>query len=76
LGTGEHDFQSADLHEEEECGANSRSSDIWEDVSCMELLKRARKRNTQLSLTGAVTVLQRAVGAKTSGSHGTSSPDA
>jgi hypothetical protein len=90
LGTGEHDFQSADLHEEEECGANSRSSDIWEDVSCMDLLqggalpaivdplesKRARKRNTQLSLTGAVTVLQRAVGAKTSGSHGTSSPDA
>jgi len=58
LGAGEHDFQSADLDEEEECGADSRSSDIWEDVSCMELLqggalpatvhplesKRARKR--------------------------------
>jgi len=58
LGAGEHDFQSADLDEEEECGADSRSSDIWEDVNCMELLqgralpvtvdplesKRARKR--------------------------------
>jgi len=58
LEAGEHDFQSADLDEEEECGADSRSSDIWEDVSCMELLqgralpatvdplesKRARKR--------------------------------
>jgi hypothetical protein len=28
LGAGEHDFQSADLDEEEECGADSRSSDI------------------------------------------------
>jgi hypothetical protein len=58
LESGEHDSQSADLDEEEECGADSRSSDIWEDVSCMELLqggmmpaivdslelKRARKR--------------------------------
>jgi hypothetical protein len=58
LESGEHDFQSADLDEEEECGADSRSSDIWEDVSCMKLLqggmlpatvdplesKRARKR--------------------------------
>jgi hypothetical protein len=58
LEASEHDFQSAYLDEEEECGANSRSSDIWEDVSCMELLqggallaivdplesKRARKR--------------------------------
>ncbi|CAK9266640.1 unnamed protein product [Sphagnum jensenii] len=58
LEAGEHDFQSADLEEEEECGVDSRSSDIWEDVSCMELLqggalpatvdplesKRARKR--------------------------------
>jgi hypothetical protein len=58
LGTGEHDFQSTDLDEEEECGADSRSSDIWEDVNYMELLqggalpatidplesKRARKR--------------------------------
>jgi len=39
LETGEHDSQSADLDEEEECGADSRSSDIWEDVSCMELLQ-------------------------------------
>jgi hypothetical protein len=38
LGAGEHDFQSADLDEEEECGVDSRSSDIWEGVSCMELL--------------------------------------
>ncbi len=57
LEVGEHDFQSADF-DEEECGADLRSSDIWEDVSCMELLqggmllaivdplesKRARKR--------------------------------
>jgi len=28
LGAGEHDFQSADLDEEEECGVDSRSSDI------------------------------------------------
>jgi hypothetical protein len=58
LESGEHESQSADLDEEEECGADSRSSDIWEDVSCMKLLqggmlpatvdplesKRARKR--------------------------------
>jgi hypothetical protein len=58
LESGEHDSQSADLDEEEECGANSRRSDIWEDVNCMKLLqggmlpatvdplesKRARKR--------------------------------
>jgi hypothetical protein len=58
LETDEHDFQSEAFNEEEECGANLRSSDIWEDVSCMELLqgralpatidplesKRARKR--------------------------------
>jgi hypothetical protein len=58
LEAGEHDLQSVDLDEEEECGADSRSSDIWEDISCMELLqggmlpttvdplesKRARKR--------------------------------
>jgi hypothetical protein len=39
LEAGELDFQSADLDEEEECGAGSRGSDIWEDVSCIELLK-------------------------------------
>jgi len=39
LEVGEHDFQSEDLDEEEECEADSRSSDIWEDVSCMELLQ-------------------------------------
>ncbi len=39
LEMGEHDFQSANLDEEEECGVNSRSSDIWEDVSCMGLLQ-------------------------------------
>jgi len=58
LEVGEHDFQSEDLDEEEECEADSRGSDIWEDVSCLELLqgrvlpttvdhlesKRARKR--------------------------------
>jgi hypothetical protein len=58
LEASEHDFQSADLDEEEECEADSRSNDIWEDISCMELLqggvlhatidplesKRARKR--------------------------------
>jgi hypothetical protein len=40
LEAGEHDFQSADLDEEEECEVDSRSHDIWEDISCMELLRR------------------------------------
>jgi hypothetical protein len=57
LEAGEHDFQFVDLDEEEECEVDSRSCDIWEDISCMELLrgvlhatvdplesKRARKR--------------------------------
>jgi hypothetical protein len=58
LEASEHDFQSEDLDEDEECEADSRSSDIWEDVNCLELLqgrvlpdtvdhlesKRARKR--------------------------------
>ncbi|CAM6024292.1 unnamed protein product [Sphagnum balticum] len=58
LESNEHDSQSADLDEDEECAADSRSSDIWNDISCMELLqggalpatadplesKRARKR--------------------------------
>jgi hypothetical protein len=38
LEASELDSQSADL-DEEECGAGSRGSNIWEDVSCMELLK-------------------------------------
>ncbi|CAN5973454.1 unnamed protein product [Sphagnum jensenii] len=58
LEEGEQNSQSADLEEEEECRTDSKGSDIWEDVSCMELLqggllpanvdplesKRARKR--------------------------------
>jgi hypothetical protein len=40
LETGEHDSQSIDLDEEEECATDSRSNDIWEDISCMELLRR------------------------------------
>jgi hypothetical protein len=36
LESSEHDLQSADLDEEDECGADSRSSDIREDVSCKE----------------------------------------
>jgi transposase InsO family protein len=53
----EHDFQSKGL-DEEECEADLKGSDIWEDVNCLELLqggvlpatvdhlesKRARKR--------------------------------
>jgi hypothetical protein len=39
LESGEHDLQSVELDEEDECGIDSRSSDIWEDVSCMELLQ-------------------------------------
>jgi hypothetical protein len=39
LEVGEHDFQSEDLDEEEECEADSRGSDIWEDVNCLELLQ-------------------------------------
>jgi len=35
---GEHDFQSEDL-DEEECETDSKGSDIWEDVSCLELLQ-------------------------------------
>jgi hypothetical protein len=84
LEAGEHDFQSADL-EEEECGADSRSSDIWEDVSCMELLqggalpatvdplesKRARKRILNYHWQG-----QSLYGTKTRRLHRTSGPDA
>jgi hypothetical protein len=58
LESGERDLQSTNPDEEDECGANSRNSDIWEDVTCMDLLqggmlpatvdpvesKRARKR--------------------------------
>ncbi len=58
LESGEGDLQSADPDEEDECGADLRNSDIWEDVTCMDLLqggmlaatvdpvefKRARKR--------------------------------
>ncbi len=58
LESGERDLQSANPDEEDECGADSRNSDIWEDVTCMDLLqggmllatvdpvesKRARKR--------------------------------
>ncbi len=58
LESGEHDLQSVDPNEEDECGVDSGNSDIWEDVTCMDLLqggmlpttvdpvesKRARKR--------------------------------
>ncbi len=58
LESGERDLQFADPNEEDECGVDSRNSDIWEDVTCMDLLqggmlptivdpvesKRARKR--------------------------------
>jgi hypothetical protein len=51
-------WERVNLDEEEECEADSKGSDIWEDVSCLELLqgrvlpssvdhlesKRARKR--------------------------------
>ncbi len=90
LELGEHDLQSIDPDEEDECGAGSRNSDIWEDVTCMDLLqggmlpatvdpvesKRAMKRILQLPLVRAVTVFQRAICAKTRGPHRTSSPDA
>jgi hypothetical protein len=36
---GEHNSQFVGLDEEEECEADSRSSDIWEDIRCMELLQ-------------------------------------
>ncbi len=39
LEAGEHDLQSEDLDEKEECEADSRSSDIWEDVNYLELLQ-------------------------------------
>jgi hypothetical protein len=38
LEASEHDPQSEGLDEEEECEADSRSCDIWEDVNCLELL--------------------------------------
>jgi hypothetical protein len=58
LESGERDLQSADPDEKDECGADSGNNDIWEDVTCMDLLqggmlpaavnpvesKRARKR--------------------------------
>ncbi len=58
LEAGERDPQSEDPDEEEQCEADSRSSDVWEDVNYLELLqgrvlpdtvdhlesKRARKR--------------------------------
>jgi hypothetical protein len=58
LESSEHDLQSIDPDEEDKCGAGSRVSDIWEDITCMDLLqggmlpatvdpvesKRARKR--------------------------------
>ncbi|CAM6047524.1 unnamed protein product [Sphagnum compactum] len=39
LEAEEHDSQSASFDEKEECEADSRSSDIWEDNNCMELLQ-------------------------------------
>jgi len=39
LEAGEHDFQFKDINEEEECEADSKSSDIWEDANCLELLQ-------------------------------------
>jgi hypothetical protein len=58
LELGERDLQSVNPNEEDECGGDSRNSDIWEDVTYMDLLqggmlpatvnlvesKRARKR--------------------------------
>jgi len=66
LEVGEHDFQSEGLDEKEECEADLRGSDIWEDVNCLELLqgrvlpttvdhlesKRARKRILNYHLQG------------------------
>jgi hypothetical protein len=39
LESGEHGLQSIDPDEEDECGAGSRNSDIWEDVTYMDLLQ-------------------------------------
>jgi hypothetical protein len=36
--SGEHDLNSIDPDEEDECGTDSRN-DIWEDVTCMDLLQ-------------------------------------
>jgi len=36
--SGEHDLQSVDPDEEDECGVDTKNSDIWEDATCMDLL--------------------------------------
>jgi hypothetical protein len=36
---GEHDLISTNFDQEEECGTNTRNSDIWKDVTCMKLLQ-------------------------------------
>jgi hypothetical protein len=73
LEEGQHDAQSASFEEKEECETDSRSSDIWEDSSCMELLqvgvlpatvdplesRRARKRILNYHLQGQLLYFRR-----------------
>jgi hypothetical protein len=40
LEAGEHDSQSASFDEKEECEADSRSSDIWEDSTAWNFCKQ------------------------------------
>ncbi|CAK9870105.1 unnamed protein product [Sphagnum jensenii] len=38
--SSEHDLNFVDPDKKDECGADSRNNDIWEDVTCMDLLQR------------------------------------
>jgi hypothetical protein len=37
--SGEHDLASIGSDEEDECGAGTEHRDIWEDATCMDLLR-------------------------------------
>ncbi len=37
--SGEHDLISTESDEEDECGTCTGHRDIWEDVTCMDLLR-------------------------------------
>jgi hypothetical protein len=43
--SNEHDLISTDFDEEEKCWTDTRSSDIWKDVTCMKLLQEGTVPN-------------------------------
>jgi len=44
--SSEHDLISTGSDEEDKCGADTRNSDIWKDVTCMNLLQEGILPNT------------------------------